>query len=66
MTIQHESRNSTDRRKNNLYSRSAALTDRRWHSDRRSPMIDDDSLYDPDWEVSDSDLEAYAKISLDD
>jgi len=66
MTNQRENRSGTDRRKSNLYSNSAAMTDRRWHRDPRNPVLDDDSLYDPDWEVSDSDLEAYARISLDD
>jgi hypothetical protein len=64
--IEYEGRSGTDHRKFNLYSKSAAMTDRRWHKDPRSPVMDDDSLNDPDWEVSDSDLEAYVKTSPDD
>ena len=66
MAVQHESRSGTDRRKFNLHLKPGSLADRRWHKDQRAPVMNDDSLYNPDWEVSDSDLEAYAKISLDD
>lgn len=66
MTVQHESRSGKDRRMFDLYSKSATLHDRRWHRDRRNPMIDEDDVYEPDWEISDSELEEYARIPPDD
>lgn len=66
MTNQYKDRSSTDRRKLKPSPKSAGMADRRWCQDPRSPVLDDDRLYDPDWDVSDADLEAYARISLDD
>jgi hypothetical protein len=40
--------------------------ERRWNKDRRSPEVNEDQLYDPDWEEVDGELDEYSKIALDD
>lgn len=66
MIVQHENRSGKDRRSVELYLRPSTFIDRRWHRDPRARAMDEDDVYDPDWEISDGELEQYAKISLDD
>ncbi len=66
MTVQHENRSGKDRRSVELYFMPSTFIDRRWHKDPRLPARDEDDVYDPDWEISDGELEEYTRISLDD
>ena len=65
MPVQHESRRKKDHRKIDLAS-AALAAEPRWNKDVHSSVWDEDKLYDPDWEISDADLETYVDISLRD
>ena len=66
MTAQQENRSGRDRRKSDHFSKASGMHDRRWNKDPRSSVIDEDDVYDPDWDISDAELEAFARLSLDD
>ena len=66
MSVQHVTRSASDRRKFDMSANAAIEKERRWNKDRRSLVVNEDELYDPDWEVGDSDLAEYARIALDD
>lgn len=66
MSVHHVTRSSSDRRKFDMSATTAIEKERRWNRDRRSLLVNEDELYDPDWEVGDGDLAEYARIALDD
>lgn len=65
MPIQHVTRNGSDRRKFDLSANKHIEKERRWNRDRRSPVANEDELYDPDWEL-DSELNENGRIALND
>lgn len=67
MPVRHVTRSGTDRRKFDLSANAPIEMERRWNKDRRSRVAnEEDEIYDPDWEVSDGDLDEYNRIALDD
>ena len=66
MSVHHVTRNASDRRKFALPAAAPIEKERRWNKDRRCLVVNEDELYDPDWEVNDGDLAEYARIALDD
>ena len=66
MPVQHVARNGIDRRRFNLSATTPVEKEQRWNKDRRSSVVDEDELLDPDWEVTDGDLDENDKIALDD
>ena len=66
MSVHHVARSSNDRRRFALSAATPVEKERRWNKDRRSLVVNEDELYDPDWEVSDGDLAEYARIAQDD
>ena len=66
MSVHHVTRSASDRRKFDLPAATPIDKERRWNRDRRRLVVNEDELYDPDWEVGDGDLTEYARIALDD
>ena len=66
MPVQHENRSGKERRSVGMSSASPREIERRWNKDQRHSVVDEEELYDPDWEPSDADLEPSAEDSLSD
>lgn len=64
MRIQHKSKSASDPKPSKFTK--LPVTEARQVKPRQSGEVEDD-VYDPDWDVSDSDLEEFEKLShLDD
>jgi len=63
MPARHEIRNGKDRPKVNLSSKSKASSEPAWSKHSYGFSEEEDTLYDPDWEIADSDLGPYIDIS---
>jgi len=66
MPVRHELRSGNNHPKVNPTSNATAPLEPRWSKDQYGSEEDDDKLYDPDWEIADTDLESYIDISLND
>ena len=66
MPVRHELRSGNNHPKVNPTSNAAAPPEPRWSSSRYGSEEDEDKLYDPDWEIADTDLEPYINISIND
>jgi len=66
MPVQHENRSGKERRSVDMSSVLPREIERRWNKDQRHSAVDEEELYDPDWELSDADLESPAEDSLGD
>jgi len=64
MPVQHEKRRGEERRSFDISSALLRDVERRWNKDQRHFVVDEEELYDSDWDVSDADLEPSADDSL--
>lgn len=66
MTTRHEPRSAVrNRTLNKVVAATALPSGKRWDQSRLD-LADDDKLYEPDWEISDQDLESYVELARDD
>lgn len=66
MPIRHEPHSvARNRTTNKAIATTALSADKRWELSRLD-LAEDDRLYEPDWEISDRDLESYVEIARDD
>lgn len=66
MPIRHEIRNSKIRPKTNLPASSEIPPEPKWSKNPYEYDSDEDEVYEPDWEIENTDLETYIDISLQD
>ena len=67
MSVRHELRSGNNHPKpNRRASNSAAPLESRWSKNQYGSAEDEDKLYEPDWEIADTDLTAYIDMSLRD
>ena len=64
MPIRHEIRTSKVRPKTNLPANSKILLEPKWS--KHPYGSNEDEVYEPDWEIENTDLETYINISLRD
>jgi hypothetical protein len=66
MPVRHEIRSGKDRPKTSVSSSSKSPPEPVWSKRSYGSSEDDDKLYEPDWEIADTDLGPYIDISLRD
>ena len=66
MPVRHELSSGKDRPIVDIFSNSAASSVPLLSNSRYGSEEDEDKLYEPDWEITDTDLETYIDMSLRD